>query len=241
MSTRNPATPRSSQNAMMSRSACTVAPWPGASTDCRHGSSSGRRRVAEVQRRLLVVEVLQVVAGPGSWRRAPRPPPRVRPGSRCVGPPGPTRHSGHRPGAARRRAARPGTRVLDRGVPSDQVQQHPDPARPGRVDERDQVVVGAVARGDLQVVGDVVAGIDERRGEARVEPDRVDAEPLQVVEAGRAPRGGRRCRRRRSRRTTAGRSRRDSVGQPVRRLRGPGAHRAQARGVHRAPSNRTPG
>jgi hypothetical protein len=37
-------------------------------------------------------------------------------------------------------------------------------------------------RGDPQVVGDVVARVLERRGEARVEPDRVHAQPGQVVE-----------------------------------------------------------
>ncbi len=78
--------------------------------------------------------------------------------------------------------------VRDRGVPGHQVEQHPDTPLAGGLDERDQVVVGSVPGRDGQEVGDVVAGVAEGRSEARVEPDRVDAEPDEVVEVGQRPR-----------------------------------------------------
>ena len=56
------------------------------------------------------------------------------------------------------------------------------PRSRGLLHQLDHVVVGAVARRDAQVVGHVVARVDERRREARVEPDRVDAQRAQVVE-----------------------------------------------------------
>jgi hypothetical protein len=126
-------------------------------------------RVAEVQRRLGVVEVLPVVARP-----------RTRGGHELLG-----RHVG--PDVAvvgRIGGAGPEPRVVGRGVPGHQVQQHPDATLAGRLDEPEQVVVAAVAGRDPQVVGHVVAGVAERGGEARVEPDRVHAEPGQVVEPG---------------------------------------------------------
>ncbi len=72
--------------------------------------------------------------------------------------------------------------VLVRGMPGDEVEQHPDAAVAGGGHELDHVVVRAVPRRDAEVVGDVVPGIDERRVEARVEPDGVDPQPRQVVE-----------------------------------------------------------
>ena len=57
----------------------------------------------------------------------------------------------------------------------------------------------AVGRVDLGVVGDVVAVVAQRRGIERQQPERGDAEVLQVVELARSGRGSRRCRRRRCR------------------------------------------
>ena len=126
-----------------------------------------RPRVPEVQGGLLLVEVLPVVAGAAARRGHERVARPVGPDVAVVG------------GIVR---GRPEPRVVDRGVPGDQVEQDPDPAPPRLVYEPDHVVVGAVPRGDPQIVRDVVAGVAERRGEARVEPDRVDAQPGQVVE-----------------------------------------------------------
>ena len=98
-------------------------------------------------------------------------------------------------------------RVLDRGVPGDEVEHDPDAALPGLRDQLDHVVVGAVPGSDREVVGDVVAGIDERRREARVEPDHVRRRARRCGPAARSRPADRRCRRRRSRRTTVGRSR----------------------------------
>ena len=137
---------------------------------------------AEVQRRLLVVEVLQVPALPRARRGHPG-----RDAGDVVGPPG-GRLVGA-PDVAVALGARPvggqlglEPRVLDAGVPGDEVEQHPDAALAGRGHQLDHVLVGAVARGDGEVVGHVVPGVDERRGEAGVEPDHVDAERGDVVE-----------------------------------------------------------
>ena len=54
----------------------------------------------------------------------------------------------------------------------------------------------AVRRVDVGVVGDVVAVVAQRRRVERQQPERGDAEVLQVVELLRSGRGSRRCRRR---------------------------------------------
>jgi hypothetical protein len=53
-------------------------------------------------------------------------------------------------------------RVLVGRVPGDEVQQHPDAAPPGGVDQLREVVTRAVARVDREVVGHVVAGVAHR-------------------------------------------------------------------------------
>jgi hypothetical protein len=67
-------------------------------------------------------------------------------------------------------------------VACDQVEQDPDAAPPGFGDERRHVLVGSVPRRDHEVVRDVVPCVAERRSEARVEPDRIDPEPFQVIQ-----------------------------------------------------------
>ena len=137
---------------------------------------------AEVQRRLLVVEVLQVPARSGPRRRHPgrgAGDVAVPPGLGLVlAPDVPVSLLARTVGGEL--GLEP--RVLDRGVTDDEVEDDPDPPFPGPLDELDQVLVRAVARGDPQVVRDVVARVDERRLEARVEPDRVDPEGGDVVE-----------------------------------------------------------
>ena len=54
----------------------------------------------------------------------------------------------------------------------------------GFVEQGDQVVVGTVARGDLEIVAHVVARVLEGRVEARVDPQRVAAEVSDVIELG---------------------------------------------------------
>jgi hypothetical protein len=63
-----------------------------------------------------------------------------------------------------------------------EVGDHPDAALVGGFDEVAHVVDGAVVRLDLEVVGDVVAAVAQRRLVERQQPDAVDAEPVQVVE-----------------------------------------------------------
>src|SRR5262249_41637133 len=73
--------------------------------------------------------------------------------------------------------------VLVGGVVDDQLGDDPQAAAVGGVEEVAGVLEGAVAGGDGGVVGDVVAGVLERRGVERQQPDGGDAEVLQVVEA----------------------------------------------------------
>ena len=54
------------------------------------------------------------------------------------------------------------TRVVERRVARDEIQQDPDAPAARLVDQPRQVVVGAVARGDVQIVRDVVPGVAER-------------------------------------------------------------------------------
>ena len=56
--------------------------------------------------------------------------------------------------------------MLDRRVSGDQAEQHPDPPGLCGIDHGDQVVIGSVSRCDPEVIGDVISGIDEGRGEA---------------------------------------------------------------------------
>jgi hypothetical protein len=52
----------------------------------------------------------------------------------------------------------------------------------GGLEEGAHVLGGPVVGVDLQVVGDVVAAVAQRRAVVRQQPDAVDPEPLQVVE-----------------------------------------------------------
>ena len=85
-----------------------------------------------------------------------------------------------RPGAAR--ALEPG--VLVGGVVDDQLGDHPQAAPVRLVDQPPGVLERAVGRVDGAVVGDVVAVVAQRRGVERQQPDRRDAQLLDVVELG---------------------------------------------------------
>ncbi len=84
------------------------------------------------------------------------------------------------PAGALARRLEPG--MLVGGVVDDQLDQHLHAALVRRVEERAEVVQGAVARVDADVVGDVVAVVAQRRGEERQQPEAGDAQVLQVVE-----------------------------------------------------------
>src|SRR5207248_6893509 len=90
----------------------------------------------------------------------------------------------HVPVMARRialaRFPEPGVPV--RGVVDDEVDQDANAATVGLVHEFDKVPARAEARIDAEVVGDVVPVVAARRRLERREPDRVDAEALEVVE-----------------------------------------------------------
>ena len=74
----------------------------------------------------------------------------------------------------------PGMR--DRRVAGDEVEQDAEASLVRRRDERVEVVERPEDRVDRRVVGDVVAEVRERRGIDRREPERVGAEPDEVVE-----------------------------------------------------------
>ena len=74
-------------------------------------------------------------------------------------------------------------RVLVAGVVHDQVGDDPDAALVRLLDQLDEVADGAELGQDRGEVGDVVAAVLQRRGVDRQQPDAVDAQPLEVVEA----------------------------------------------------------
>jgi hypothetical protein len=63
-----------------------------------------------------------------------------------------------------------------------QVDDHLQAARVHVGQQRVEVAQRAEARIDVAVVGDVVAEVGHRRRIERAQPDRIDAEPHQVVE-----------------------------------------------------------
>jgi hypothetical protein len=68
-----------------------------------------------------------------------------------------------------------------------EVGDHADATLVGLLDEVAHVLDDAVVRVDLEIVGDVVAAVAQRRLVEGQQPDAVDAEPLQVVELLRQP------------------------------------------------------
>ena len=86
-------------------------------------------------------------------------------------------------GRVARRAALDEPRVLVGGVVGHPVQQHADVARVRIGEQRVEGREVAEERVDVAVVGHVVAEVGHRRAVDRRQPERVDAEPLQVVQA----------------------------------------------------------
>ena len=84
--------------------------------------------------------------------------------------------------AGRRAPRRLEPRMLIGGVVDDQLGDDADVAAVRLGHEPIEVVQRAVARMDVLVVRDVVAVVAQRRRVERQQPQRVDAEPLQVVE-----------------------------------------------------------
>ncbi|MEY4476910.1 MAG: hypothetical protein RJA31_414 [Actinomycetota bacterium] len=72
--------------------------------------------------------------------------------------------------------------MLVRGVVDDEVDDNTHATLVGAGEERIEVVHRPVQRVDRGVIGDVVTAITQRRGKERGQPDRVDAQPLEVVE-----------------------------------------------------------
>ena len=67
-------------------------------------------------------------------------------------------------------------------VSRDEVEENADPKFARGCDEGVEVLERPQIWMDVEVVRDVIAPVAVRRGERRVEPDAVDAEPVQVVQ-----------------------------------------------------------
>ncbi|HEX4745370.1 MAG TPA: hypothetical protein VFU99_00675 [Gaiellaceae bacterium] len=74
-------------------------------------------------------------------------------------------------------------RVLIRGVVGDEVEEDANSARPRLRHQPVEVGERPEIRVDADVVRDVVAPVDVRRGVNRIQPDPVDAQPLDVLES----------------------------------------------------------
>src|SRR5690606_39168123 len=93
---------------------------------------------------------------------------------------------------ARRRTGRRAPRLLKprmliRGVIDDELRDDFQPASMRFGDEVPEIVQRSVVGMDVAVVGDVVAVIAHRRGVERQQPNRIDAELLNVIEPMREP------------------------------------------------------
>ncbi|MFK4562285.1 hypothetical protein ABIF95_004815 [Bradyrhizobium ottawaense] len=72
--------------------------------------------------------------------------------------------------------------MLIRGVVDDEIDDNPDAALLAAVGELDEIAERAVTRIHAVIVGDVVAVVAAGRGLERHQPDRGDAEAMQIVE-----------------------------------------------------------
>ena len=104
-------------------------------------------------------------------------------------------------GACRQRGLEPG--MPRTGVVGHQIHRDLDAAGVRRLDQPVQRADAAEQRVDVAGVGDVVAVVGHRGHHHRVQPERVDAEAAQIVEAGRSHRRDRRRRHRCCRGRTA--------------------------------------
>ena len=64
-----------------------------------------------------------------------------------------------------------------------EIEQDADPELSRGCDQRIEILDRPEVRVDASIVGDVVAPVTVRRREGRVEPDAVNAEPVEVVQA----------------------------------------------------------
>jgi hypothetical protein len=140
-------------------------------------------RVRGIEVGLEVVEAVEVpgscflVVGPGGFLHARKHHALVGIGGLLVGPDIPVairrvlRASGF---------AKPGMRI--RGVVDDEVDDDADAALPAAMGEFDKVAQRAVARIDAIIVRDIVAVVLAGRRLERHQPDRRDAEALQIVQ-----------------------------------------------------------
>jgi hypothetical protein len=90
--------------------------------------------------------------------------------------------AGGRAGLGAAGALEPG--MLVGGMVADELGDHLEAAAMGLADELAHVLDGAVRGIDLVVVGDIVAVVAQRRGVEGQQPDRGDAELLQIIKAG---------------------------------------------------------
>ena len=164
-SIRNPSTPRSSQNRRVSSIASRTSSFDQSRSGW-FGVNRWRYHAAG-----------GVVPGPGGSRRERRLPVVGRGVGVAVAPDVPV--------AVRRvdrRTRLDEPRVSVARVVRHPVEDDPDVASVGFGDEEVELVEVTEDRIDVAVVRDVVSVIGHRRGEHRRQPDRIDPEPLEVVE-----------------------------------------------------------
>ena len=146
------------------------------------------QRIRGVEVGLEIVEAVEepgagfLVVAPGRFLHAGKHHALVGAGRLFVGPDIPVAMRGILCSARR---LEPG--VLVRGVVDDEVDDHADAALLAAMGELDEIAERAVARIDAVIVGDVVAVVLARRGLKRHQPDRGDAESMQVVDAAQQP------------------------------------------------------
>jgi hypothetical protein len=90
-------------------------------------------------------------------------------------------------GPSGRQARRLEPRMLIAGVVDDQLDHHLHVVLMSRVQEKLEIVQGPIGRIDVDVVGDIVAVVAQRRGEKGQQPDACDTQILQVIQPRKQP------------------------------------------------------
>ena len=145
--------------------------------------------VAPVEVRLLAVEEVQVVLAGRLVELPRRAAEEARPVVGQASRPGPASRQMYQSRLGLSREARDSTNhgCSSERVVGDEVEDDPQAAAVGLADQRVEVVERPEQRVDVAVVGDVVAEVRHRRAEDRRQPDRVDAQRRDVVEAAAMP------------------------------------------------------
>ena len=72
--------------------------------------------------------------------------------------------------------------MLDRGMTWNQIEQDLEASAMRLLEQAGQVRVRAIARRNFIIIGHVITRIQKRRSKTRVQPDRVYAQPFEIVQ-----------------------------------------------------------